>query len=78
MEKIIITGKIERHENGVTVYTDGKIYGLARRGGDWGMNKIGGSAPGGIITAELYHKWENECSETGTFVLTNDDWERIE
>ena len=74
---ITITGKIKKDRDSITVYTDGYIYGLSRHSTDWGCNHIGGYAPGGKITAELYQRWENECSETGTFVLTNTDWERI-
>ena len=72
-----ITGKIKTDRDTITVYSDGNIYGLSRHTNDWGSNCIGGYAPGGKITAELYQQWENECTETGTFVLTNSDWERI-
>ena len=75
--KIIITGKIKSDHDTITVYCDGYIYGLSRHSNDWGSNCIGGYAPGGKITAELYQQWENECTEKGTFVLTNIDWERI-
>ena len=75
--EIIITGKFKSDRDTIMVYTDGYIYGLSRRSNDWGSNHIGGYAPGGKITDELYHQWENECTETGTFVLTNDNWERI-
>ena len=73
----IITGKIKTDSNSITVYSDGNIYGLSRHSSDWGSNHIGGYAPGGKITDELYRQWENECTETGTFVLTQDGWERI-
>ena len=75
--EMVITGKIKSDRDTITVYTDGYIYGLSRYSSDWGSNHIGGYAPGGRITAELYQRWENECTETGTFVLTNSDWERI-
>ena len=61
----------------ITVYSDGNIYGLSRNSSDCGSNCIGGYAPGGKITAELYQQWESECTETGTFTLTQDEWERI-
>lgn len=77
MRNITITGKFKKDCNTVTVYSDGNIYGLSRHSSDWGSNHIGGYAPGGKITAELYQQWENECTETGTFVLTNSDWGRI-
>ena len=77
MENIVITGKFKTDCNSITVYSDGNIYGLSRHSNDWGNNCIGGYAPGGKITAELYQQWMNECTETGTFVLTNDSWERI-
>lgn len=77
MKNIVITGKIKSDRDTITVYSDGNIYGLSRHSNDWGSNCIGGYAPGGKITDELYHQWENECTETGTFVLTNSDWERI-
>lgn len=73
----IITGKFKTDRDTITVYSDGNIYGLSRHSSDWGSNHIGGYAPGGVITAELYQQWENECTETGTFVLTNSDWGRI-
>lgn len=73
----IITGKFKTDRDTITVYSDGSIYGLSRNSSDWGSNCIGGYALGGVITAELYQQWENECTETGTFVLTNSDWERI-
>ena len=74
---IIITGKIRIDHDTIMVYSDGNIYGLSRNSNDWGSNHIGGYAPGGRITAELYQQWENECTEIGTFVLTSSDWERI-
>lgn len=74
---IIITGKFKSDRNTVTVYSDGNIYGLSRNSSDWGSNRVGGYAPRGKITAELYQRWENECTEIGTFVLTNSNWERI-
>lgn len=77
MKNIVITGKIKSDRDTITVYSDGNIYGLSRHSNDWGSNRIGGYAPGGKITAELYQQWENECTEMGTFVLTNSDWERI-
>ena len=77
MKNIVITGKFKTDRDIITVYSDGNIYGLSRHSSDWGSNRVGGYAPGGKITAELYQRWENECSEIGTFVLTNSDWERI-
>ena len=74
---IVIIGKMKTDRNTITVYSDGYIYGLSRSSSDWGSNHIGGYAPGGKITAEVYQQWENECTETGTFVLTDSDWERI-
>lgn len=74
---MIITGKMKIDRDIITVYSDGNIYGLSRNSSDWGSNCIGGYAPGGKITAELYQKWESECTETGTFKLTKDKWERI-
>lgn len=73
----IINGKIKSNRDTITVYSDGNIYGLSRHSSDWGSNHISGYAPGGKITAELYQRWENECTEVGTFVLTDSDWERI-
>ena len=77
MKNIIITGRMKIDRDTITVYNNNNIYGLSRHSNDWGSNHIGGYAPGGRITAELYQQWENECTETGTFVLTNSDWERI-
>ena len=77
MKNITITGKIKIDRDVITVYADGNIYGLSRNSNDWGSNCIGGYAPGGKITAELYQRWENECTEIGTFVLTSSGWERI-
>lgn len=74
---VTITGKFKTDRDTITVYADGYIYCLSRNSSDWGSNHIGGYAPGGKITAELYQQWENECAETGAFVLTNSDWERI-
>lgn len=74
---MIITGKMKIDCNTITVYSNGQIYGLSRNSSDWGSNCIGGYAPGGKITAELYQQWESECTETGTFKLTQDEWERI-
>ena len=74
---ITITGKFKTDCDTIMVYSDGNIYGLSRHSNDWGSNRIGGYAPGGQITAELYQRCENECTETGTFVLTSSDWERI-
>ena len=74
---IIMTGKIKIDHDSIMVYTDGNIYGLSRNSNDWGSNCIGGYAPGGRITADLYQQWANECTEIGTFVLTSSGWERI-
>ena len=74
---IIITGKMKIARDTITIYSDGNIYGLSRHSNDWGSNCIGGYAPGGKITTKLYRQWESECTETGTFILTNDDWERM-
>lgn len=77
MKNITITGKFKIDRDSITVYSDGNIYGLSRNSSDWGSNHIGGYAPEGKITAELYQRWENECTEIGTFILTDSDWERI-
>ena len=77
MNTITITGKIKTDRDSITVYSNGNIYGLSRHSSDWGSNHIGGYAPGGKITTDLYQRWENECTEIGTFALTNSGWERI-
>ena len=77
MNVITVTGKIKIDHDTIMVYCDGNIYGLSRQSNDWGSNRIGGYAPGGKITTEVYQRWESECTKTGTFVLTNSGWERI-
>ena len=77
MKDIIITGKFKTDRDTITVYSDGNIYGLSRHSNDRGSNRIGGYAPGGKITADIIQRWENECTEIGTFALTNSGWERI-
>lgn len=77
MKNVIITGKMKIGRDSITVYSNGLIYGLSRYSSDWGSNRIGGYAPGGKITAELYQQWENECDEIGTFVLTPDGWDSL-
>ena len=54
MKNIIITGKMKIDHDSIMVYSDGNIYGLSRHSSDWGSNYIGGYAPGGKITVELY------------------------
>lgn len=66
-----ITGKYERDYNFTTVYFDNAIYTIAKNTGDWACVKVGErTATGQILTQEAFDKWASECTEVGTFELS--------
>lgn len=65
-----ITGKYEKDENYIRVYSDNTIYEIARNSGEWGVLKVGGrDRQGNVLTLEQFKAWENACEKTGTFDL---------
>lgn len=65
-----IKGKFRKDSNFTTVFAENAIYTIARNSGDWGCVKAGGClAVGGVLTQEIYNKWESKCTESGTFEL---------
>ena len=66
-----ITGKFEKDNNFITVYCDNTIYTIAKNTGDWACVKVGErTATGQILTQEAFDKWASECTEVGTFELS--------
>lgn len=66
-----VTGKFSRDDNFTTIYTETTMYQIARSTGDWSSVKIGGRmANGGILTPDLFQQWKAECTEEGTFRLS--------
>ena len=66
-----ITGKYEKDDNFITVYSNNTIYTIARNTDNWGCVKVGErTAMGQILTQEAFDKWASECTEVGTFELS--------
>ena len=66
-----ITGKYEQDQNFTTVYTEDTLYTVARSTGDWSSVKIGDRmANGYALTPDLFRQWKAECTEEGTFHLS--------
>ena len=65
-----ITGRYTKDENFTTVYTDNKIYTIARNTGEWGYLKVGErSYMGQILDQATYDRWAAEAEKVGTFEL---------
>lgn len=68
-----IYGKYETDENFITVYSDNAIYTIARNTGNWNCRAVGEkTAMGQILTQEAYDKWMSECTEEGSFELSDE------
>lgn len=68
-----ITGVYKKDANFTTVYTEDTIYTIARNTGEWSYRKIGDwLACGGKLTPEIFQEWKAECTETGTFELSEE------
>ena len=66
-----ITGKFEKDSNFINVYFDNAIYTIAKNTGDWACVKVGErTATGQVLTQEAFDKWASECTEVGTFELS--------
>ena len=66
-----ITGRFEKDSNFTIVYCDNTVYTIARNTGDWACVKVGErTAMGYILTQETFDKWASECTEVGTFELS--------
>jgi hypothetical protein len=77
-EFMTITGRFEADSNFITVYADNTIYTFPLNSREWGCLEVPGyAACGGLVTLDLYHKWESECAETGTFEVGDHGWKRI-
>lgn len=65
-----ITGKYEKDDSFTYVYSENKIYTIARGTGEWGFVEVGKrTAMGQVLDQGTYDKWESECTESGTFEL---------
>lgn len=65
-----ITGKYEKDENYIRVYSDNTVYEIARNSGEWGELKVGEhDRQGNVLTLEQFKAWENACEKIGTFEL---------
>ena len=70
MNNMTIHGKYNTDSNFTTVFSENAIYTIAHNSGDWGCVKVGKClAVGGVLTQDIYNKWEAECTESGTFEL---------
>lgn len=66
-----IYGNFEKDQNFITVYSENRIYKIARSTGDWASLGVGEvSATGHVLDQETYDEWESKCSEEGTFELS--------
>ena len=66
-----VTGKFSRDDNFTTIYTETTMYQVARSTGDWSSVKIGSRmANGYVLTPDLFQQWKSECTEEGTFHLS--------
>lgn len=64
-----IKGHFETDDNFSTVYSDGKIYTIAKNG-EWGFIPIGGrDIAGNVLTRTEYNKRLQACDRFGTFEL---------
>ena len=65
-----VTGKYEKDQNIIRVYSNNTVYTIARNSGEWGALKVGEhDRQGNVLTLEQFKAWENACEKTGTFVL---------
>jgi hypothetical protein len=64
-----ITGKYSKDQNFTTIYSNNVMYTIARNTGDWRSRAVGDDTGYGILTQELYDKWESECKNSATFEL---------
>ena len=65
-----VTGKYEKDQNFIRVYSNNTVYTSARNSGEWGALKVGEcDRQGNVLTLEQFKEWENACEKTGTFVL---------
>nr|DAZ45971.1 MAG TPA: protein of unknown function (DUF1874) [Caudoviricetes sp.] len=49
------------------------MYQIACNTGDWSYVKVNDRLPDGhILTPELFQEWKAECTETGTFELSEE------
>ena len=66
-----ITGKYEKDSNFITVYCDNTVYTITKNTDDWDCVKVGQkTAMGQVLTQEAFDKWASECTEVGTFELS--------
>ena len=65
-----VTGKYEKDQNFIRVYSNNTVYTIARNSGEWGALKVGEcDRQGNVLTLKQFKAWENACEKTGTFVL---------
>lgn len=62
---LTIRGRYTVDDNFTTIFSDNKIYTIARATGEWGSVTVDGY----FLTQEMYDKWESECQHEGTFEL---------
>ena len=69
-----ITGLYKSDSNFITVYSDNRIYTIAKNSDEWGCVAVGEqTASGHILSQEIYDKWKSSCNKTGIFVLKEDE-----
>lgn len=67
---MIITGKYEKDDNFITVYSNNVIYTIARNTVEYGMLKVGDvDKAGHRLTQEEYNECEMACEKSGSFEL---------
>ena len=79
-----VTGRFKRDQyDEIVLFSNGVMYILNTVPYEeglftWGSIIIGGrSATNHVLTRETYDRYESECTETGTFWLTDTNWERV-
>ena len=65
-----VTGKYEKDQNFIRVYSNNTVYEMARNSGEWSTLKVGEcDRQGNALTLEKFKEWENACEKVGTFDL---------
>lgn len=70
-----IKGVFYMDDNFTYVFTEDTVYTIPRNArSKWGCRKVGQiMASGGVLTPEIFQKWKDKCTKSGTFELEDED-----
>lgn len=70
-----IKGVFDMDNNFTYVYTEDTVYTIPRNARSrWGCRSVGQTmASGDVLTPELFQKWKDGCTESGTFELDDEE-----